>query len=43
MAGFFDDYYADPLGNQYYIRKGVTSDKRVMFAAHMDEIGFIIK
>ncbi|WP_010260311.1 M42 family metallopeptidase [Treponema primitia] len=43
MAGFFDDYYADPLGNQYYIRKGTASDKRVMFAAHMDEIGFIIK
>ncbi|GMO40917.1 MAG: M42 family metallopeptidase [Treponemataceae bacterium] len=43
MAGLYDEYRTDPLGNQYYIRYGKNRDKRVLFAAHMDEIGFIIK
>jgi putative aminopeptidase FrvX len=33
----------DNLGNVYAIKKGSDSSKRVMIAAHMDEIGFIVK
>ncbi len=33
----------DNLGNIYAIKKGIDSSKRVMIAAHMDEIGFIVK
>lgn len=33
----------DNLGNIYAIKKGKDSSKRVMIAAHMDEIGFIVK
>lgn len=33
----------DNLGNLYAIKKGKDSSKRVMVAAHMDEIGFIVK
>ena len=33
----------DNLGNLYAIKKGKDSSKRVMIAAHMDEIGFIVK
>lgn len=34
---------SDNLGNIYAIKKGKDSSKRVMIAAHMDEIGFIVK
>lgn len=37
-----DDYYIDNLGNLIALRKGGTG-KRVMAAAHMDEIGFLVK
>lgn len=33
----------DNLGSVYAIKKGKDSSKRVMVAAHMDEIGFIVK
>lgn len=33
----------DNLGNIYAIKKGKDSSKRVMIAAHMDEIGFMVK
>ncbi|MDR2860782.1 MAG: hypothetical protein LBV66_02980, partial [Elusimicrobiota bacterium] len=42
MQGLYDEYFDDPLGNQFYIRKGTNPDKRVLFAAHIDEIGFIV-
>ena len=42
MEGLYDDYEQDLLGNQLFIRRGKNPDKRVMLAAHMDEIGFII-
>lgn len=39
----FCDYRVDPLGNLICFRKGrKTSDKKVMIAAHMDEVGFIV-
>jgi len=36
-----DELEVDPMGNVMAIKKGKT-DKRVMAAAHMDEIGFIV-
>ena len=36
-----DEVSIDPMGNIIAIKKG-TSDKRVMVAAHIDEIGFMI-
>ena len=36
--------YGDTMGNLYAYRKGTNSDKpHVMLAAHMDEVGFIIR
>ncbi len=37
------DVETDNIGNVYAIKKGKDSSKRVMIAAHMDEIGFIVK
>lgn len=37
-----DEYSIDPMGNVLAVKKG-TSDKKVMVAAHMDEIAFITK
>lgn len=37
-----DEVKVDNLGNVFAIKKGKSSDKRVMVAAHMDEIGFIV-
>ncbi len=36
-----DSYEIDNMGNVIAIKKG-TTDKKVMIAAHMDEIGFIV-
>ncbi len=36
-----DEYYIDNMGNVVAIKKG-NSDKKVMVAAHMDEISFIV-
>ncbi len=43
MKGHVDEIQTDNLGNVYTIKKGKDSSKRVMIAAHMDEIGFIVK
>lgn len=38
-----DKITTDPLGNLLVFKKGrKTPDKKIMFAAHMDEVGFII-
>lgn len=36
-----DEYYIDPMGSVIATKKG-SGDKKVMVAAHMDEIGFIV-
>ncbi len=42
MSGLYDEYREDPLGSQYFIKYGQNRDKKILFSAHMDEIGFII-
>lgn len=37
-----DEVYLDKMGNLIALRKGKSSEKRAMVAAHMDEIGFIV-
>ncbi|MDR3130193.1 MAG: hypothetical protein LBU18_01465 [Treponema sp.] len=34
--GLYDEYFEDPLGDQFFVRHGKNRDKRVMFSAHMD-------
>ncbi len=42
VTPFVDEIKVDNIGNVHAIKKGKSSDKRVMVAAHMDEIGFIV-
>lgn len=42
LSGLSDSVKTDNLGNLIFFRKG-KSDKKVMVAAHMDEIGFIVR
>lgn len=37
-----DDYFEDALGNQVFVKKGSNPDFKIMLAAHMDEIGYIV-
>ena len=43
LNGAADQLYTDHMGNLIAIKKGKSSEKRVMAAAHMDEIGFMVK
>lgn len=38
---FADETYYDALGNLIAFKKGADSSKKLMIAAHMDEIGFV--
>jgi endoglucanase len=44
-APYADDIFTDAMGNLIVHRKGTGGDeaKKIMFAAHMDEIGFMVK
>ncbi|MBX2903441.1 MAG: M42 family metallopeptidase [Chitinophagales bacterium] len=42
IEGFTDSLYTDAMGNLIALKKGKSSEKRTMAAAHMDEIGFIV-
>ena len=43
IKDYADSYHIDNMGNLIAIKKGSASDaKKVMLAAHMDEIGFIV-
>jgi len=44
-AAYADDMITDAIGNLIVIKKGQggPQSKRIMFAAHMDEIGFMVK
>ena len=43
LKGIADDLYTDHMGNLIAVLKGKSSEKKVMAAAHMDEIGFMVK
>ena len=43
IKDFADDYYTDKVGNLIAYKKGKkTPEKKRLFAAHMDEVGFMI-
>ncbi|MED1796678.1 M42 family peptidase [Brevibacillus nitrificans] len=39
---FVDESFEDALGNQFFVKKGTHPTFRIMLAAHMDEIGFVV-
>jgi endoglucanase len=43
LNGAVDKLYTDHMGNLVAFKKGKSSEKKVMAAAHMDEIGFMVK
>ncbi|MET3292520.1 UNVERIFIED_CONTAM: putative aminopeptidase FrvX [Brevibacillus sp. OAP136] len=43
MTHLVDEHYADALGNQFFVKKGSHPELKLMLAAHMDEIGFIVQ
>ena len=42
IKNHIDEYSIDNLGNLTALKRGKSSAKKVMIAAHMDEIGFIV-
>lgn len=42
LKGCVDDLYTDNMGNLVAVKKGKSNRKKVMAAAHMDEIGFMV-
>lgn len=42
LKGLADDVRVDAMGNVIALKKGRSSEKKAMAAAHMDEIGFIV-
>jgi putative aminopeptidase FrvX len=42
IKSLVDEFRIDNLGNVIALKKGLSGAKRVMAAAHMDEIGFIV-
>ncbi len=39
---YVDDTYCDSIGNLIAVKKGTSGGKRIMFAAHADEIGVVV-
>src|SRR6056297_1018574 len=42
IDGLYDDIYEDVMGNMIVLKKGKNSSKKIMVAAHMDEVGFLV-
>lgn len=42
LAEVADSIETDAMGNLYVLRKGRDSSRKLMIAAHMDEIGFVV-
>ncbi|GHC41010.1 M42 family metallopeptidase [Roseibacillus persicicus] len=42
IEGLADEIRVDSMGNVVALKKGASSEKKTMAAAHMDEIGFIV-
>jgi endoglucanase len=43
LEGYVDQTEVDNLGNLIAVKKGIPTGKKVMLAAHMDEIGLMIR
>ncbi|HTX61013.1 MAG TPA: M42 family metallopeptidase [Methanobacterium sp.] len=43
IKGHVDEINVDPLGNMIAVKKGNPSSKKIMLAAHMDEIGLMVR
>jgi putative aminopeptidase FrvX len=43
LSPAYPDYTKDDLGNHYFVKKGKKQNLSLMLAAHMDEIGFVVK
>lgn len=41
LAGCYDEFFIDTLGNYFFVKKG-KGTKKIMLSAHMDEIGFLV-
>lgn len=42
LKDYADELYRDAMGNLFALKKGKSDAKKLMIAAHMDEIGFIV-
>jgi endoglucanase len=42
ITPFVDNVSTDAMGNLIAFKKGENSEKKLMIAAHMDEIGFVV-
>lgn len=42
IENYADEIIIDSMGNMIALKKGASSDKKIMLSAHMDEVGFII-
>ena len=43
LESLVDEVSVDAMGNATFLKKGSGNGPKVMIAAHMDEIGFIVK
>ena len=43
LKDYADEINVDPLGNMIAVRKGNASSTKIMLAAHMDEIGLMVR
>ncbi len=42
MEGLCDEHFEDAMGSQYFVKYGKNRERKILLAAHMDEVGFII-
>lgn len=43
FSSLCDETHVDPMGNLWGVKRGSLGQRRIMLAAHMDEIGLIVK